>query len=160
MRPICAALLTLMTGGAAYADGTTALFQGNATAIEQTLPDPNDLWVTDNDLTRINGFELKPEGICFEEICIAVKPGHDSLVVERNGGKWVNATELARKLGQAYVVDRETGVWSFGPVPATRNATLGSAIAPDFELEDRYGNRVRLSDFRGKKVLLLTWASW
>ena len=27
-------------------------------------------------------------------------------------------------------------------------------------LEDREGKTVRLQDFRGKKVLLLTWASW
>ena len=32
--------------------------------------------------------------------------------------------------------------------------------APDFELKDQHGKRVRLSQFRGKKVLLVTWASW
>ena len=33
-------------------------------------------------------------------------------------------------------------------------------LAPDFELPARDGRPVRLSDFRAKKVLLLTWASW
>ncbi|MDE5610457.1 MAG: TlpA family protein disulfide reductase, partial [Odoribacter sp.] len=32
--------------------------------------------------------------------------------------------------------------------------------APGFELMDRYGKKVRLSDFRGKYVLLDFWASW
>ena len=32
--------------------------------------------------------------------------------------------------------------------------------APDFTLPDRNGKPVKLSQFRGKKVLLLTWASW
>ena len=31
---------------------------------------------------------------------------------------------------------------------------------PDFALPDRNGKTVRLSDFRGKKVLIVTWASW
>jgi peroxiredoxin len=32
--------------------------------------------------------------------------------------------------------------------------------APDFSLPNMEGELIRLSDFRGKKVLLLTWASW
>jgi len=33
-------------------------------------------------------------------------------------------------------------------------------LAPDFALEDLQGNTVRLSDFRGKKVLVNFWATW
>ncbi|HIA47196.1 MAG TPA: redoxin domain-containing protein [Candidatus Hydrogenedentes bacterium] len=33
-------------------------------------------------------------------------------------------------------------------------------MAPDFEIADRNGKMIRLSDYRGKKVLLVTWASW
>lgn len=162
MRRVLAAtaLLALSSAGAAQADGATALFQGRTTQVEQTLADPNDLWVSPADLARINGFEMKPEGLCYDQICIPVRPGDDSLVLERDGATWVNVTELARKLGQAFVADHDKRVWSFGPVPATMDATLGSAIAPDFEITDRYGKTVKLSDFRGKKVLLLTWASW
>jgi len=32
--------------------------------------------------------------------------------------------------------------------------------APDFALPDPSGRVHRLSDHRGKKVLLVTWASW
>ena len=32
--------------------------------------------------------------------------------------------------------------------------------APDFELESDSGDTVKLSDFHGKKVLVVTWASW
>ena len=34
------------------------------------------------------------------------------------------------------------------------------AVAPDFEMEDEYGNRVKLSDFRGKIVFIDVWATW
>lgn len=157
---LCLAGLALMSAGFAFADGATALFGGKTVAIEQTLPDPNDLWVSPDDLARINGFVVKPEGICFDQICIPVRAGDDSLAAERDGAHWINVTELARKLGQAFVADLDKRVWSFGPVPATMQSTLGSAVAPDFELADRHGKTVKLSDFRGKKVVLVTWASW
>ncbi|NDG42002.1 MAG: TlpA family protein disulfide reductase, partial [Betaproteobacteria bacterium] len=37
---------------------------------------------------------------------------------------------------------------------------LSTLEAPDFELPDLAGQTHRLSDYRGKKVLLATWASW
>lgn len=33
-------------------------------------------------------------------------------------------------------------------------------LAPDFELKDMNGNTVKLSDYRGKKVMLNFWATW
>lgn len=40
------------------------------------------------------------------------------------------------------------------PLPAANR------LAPDFVLKDYEGNDVKLSDFRGKAVLVNTWASW
>ncbi|MYH72143.1 MAG: redoxin domain-containing protein [Acidimicrobiia bacterium] len=37
---------------------------------------------------------------------------------------------------------------------------LESAVAPDFELTDRNGDALKLSDLRGHKVVLFTWSSW
>ena len=158
---LVAAGLMAAVGNAGLAGAATVLFADHAVTVENTLPDPNDLWVTPEDLTRINGFELKPEGACLDEICIPLIQDRDSdSVVTRQGQKWVNVTDLARKLQQAYAFDHETDTWSFGEIPVTRTAFLQSAEAPDFALEDIHGNTVRLSDYRGKKVLLITWASW
>jgi len=33
-------------------------------------------------------------------------------------------------------------------------------LAPDFRLSKLDGSSVRLSDFRGKRVLINSWASW
>ena len=75
---------------AAAAEPVRVLYDDNVVEVERTLPDADDLWVAPEDLPRVNGFELEPEGACLEELCVPV----------------------------------------------------------------------RLSDFRGKKVLVATWASW
>ncbi len=41
-----------------------------------------------------------------------------------------------------------------------RGSFYESRIAPDFAVPDRKGKIVHLSDFRGKKALVFTWASW
>ena len=145
----------------AMAQAVTVLYDDHAIAVERTLADPNDLWVVPEDLPRINGFELKPEGACLDELRVPVLQDRDSdMFVTRRGQPWFNVTELARKLEQAYVVDHDHHVWSFGEVPVTRTSFLNAAIAPDFALPNRAGDLVGLSDFRGKKVFIVTWASW
>jgi len=139
----------------------TVLYKDRVVEVARTLNSPNDLWVVPEDLPRINDFILKPEGACLDELCIPVRQDRESeMFVKRSGQGWFNVTALARRLQQEFAVDREHGVWSFGNIPVSRNAFLQSAVAPDFTLPDRDGKMRRLSDFRGKKVLVITWASW
>ena len=155
-----AAAAVLLPAGAG-AEPVTVLYDDRVAEIERTLPDADDLWVLPADLPRVNGFELKPEGACLDELCVPVRQDRDSeLFVRRGGEGWFNVTGLARKLEQAYAVDHDHRVWSLGQIPVTRTRFLNAALAPDFELPNREGELVRLSDFRGKKVLVVTWASW
>ena len=158
---IGAAAAAVMLPAVAAAEPVTVLFDDRVVEVEQTLPDADDLWVLPADLPRVNGFELKPEGACLDELCVPVRQDRDSeLFVRRGGEGWFNVTGLARKLEQAYAVDHDHRVWSLGQIPVTRTRFLNTAMAPDFELPNREGELVRLSDFRGRKVLVVTWASW
>jgi cytochrome oxidase Cu insertion factor (SCO1/SenC/PrrC family) len=82
------------------------------------------------------------------------------MFVHARGPGLVQRHRAFAELQQAFAVDHEHAVWSFGNIPVTRNAFLQTAMAPDFALPDRDGTLVRLSDFKGKKVLVITWASW
>lgn len=135
----------------------TVLYDGRSVTIDQFTPKPagssDTLWIRKTDLPRINGFELKPEGACRADICIPIPK---SMV----RGAYFNLTAFAGKAGQRVVANPAARVWSFGEIPVVRGAFLESRIAPEFAVPDRTGRLVRLSEFRGKKVLLVTWASW
>lgn len=152
-------LITLMV--AFPVGASTVLYNDNMVDISEVLSDPNDLWVGPVDLTRVNGFVLKPEGACLDDICVPVKQDEDSsLFIKRDQKSWFNVTELARKLDQAYVFDHQAAVWSFGPIPVTRQSFTKQHMAPGFSIANRQGEPVSLSEFKDMKVLLLTWASW
>ena len=163
MRRTCLALTmglaTFAGTSAIWAD--TILVEDRVVEIAQTLADPTDLWVSPTDLTKLNGFVLKPEGACLDEICVPIQQSKDSdIFISRGGQSWVNATELADRIQQPYVADHDAEVWSLGIIPVQRSSFVRDGTAPDFTLPDWQGNDVSLSDFKGKKIMLLTWASW
>ena len=132
------------------------LYNDRSIALDRVETDSTqafELWVRKTDLPRINEFELKPQGACRADVCIPVEK-------KMTRGAFFNLTAFARRVGQAVVADRVARVWSFGEMPLLRGQFIESRVAPDFALPDRSGRPVRLSDFRGRKVLVLTWASW
>ena len=137
------------------------LANDQSTTLNNSIDDPSALWIAEHELPAALGFELKPEGACQGDLCVPIRQDEDNELLKSLAGvKWINASLLASKLDQPVVRDEDSDTWSFGATPATRQSTLESATAPDFEIEDRKGNTIRLSDYRGKKVLLVTWASW
>jgi hypothetical protein len=120
-------------------------------------PDPKGatdrLWIRKRDLPRVNGFTLKPQGACRADLCIPIP----KTMVR---GEYFNLTAFAAKAGQPMVAEPGARVWSFGEMQALGGGLSNSRIAPDVTVPDRLGRPVHLAGFRGKKALVITWASW
>jgi hypothetical protein len=67
---------------------------------------------------------------------------------------------LAAAGDRPLAVDHDEGVAYLGVPAAARAAQLASLEAPDFSLPDLDGRRHSLAEHRGKKVLLVAYASW
>lgn len=115
-------------------------------------PSGTGLWLSAADARRITGWELKPEGMCRGAVCVPLPAS------ARRPGE-VDVAAFWAKLG-APVAGDGGDVWSLGVAPDDRRAALESLEAPDFTLPDLDGRMHSLSDLRGKKTLLVTWASW
>src|SRR5262245_10493158 len=138
------------------ASTATVLYDDRAVTLERARVDaasPSSLWIRASDLPRVNEFELKPQGACRADLCVPIPKTMVS-------GESFDFSAFARLTGQAEVVDSPAAVWSYSEMPVLRGAFLESRAAPDFSVPDRTGRTVRLADFRGKKVLVVTWASW
>jgi hypothetical protein len=150
----------------AFADAPAhpvVIFDGKSTELSAASPftESQDLWVTLSDLTIATGFEVKPQGVCRRELCFPIPPGRSNEFLSRRGTlTWFNLSAFARLLKQPVARDASLNAWYFGPRPAAQNEFLSSLEAPNFTLPDINGKQHSLSDFRGKKVLIVTWASW
>jgi len=113
------------------------------------------LWLSAEDLERVTGFVLKPEGLCKDAICVPVPRG-ESFVKDGS----VEAAAFWRHIGNPVVHDDAGDVWAFGVGAGARTEALEALAAPDFHLPDLDGRMHALSELRGKKVFLATWASW
>ena len=134
-------------------------------ATELSTPSPftqsKELWVTLEELTRATGFVVKPQGVCRSELCFPLpKQRKADFLVQRDKATWFNLSEFARLVKQPVAQDEKLATWCFGPRPDGQNGYLETLEAPNFSLPDKNGRLHSLSDFRGKKVLLITWASW
>jgi hypothetical protein len=136
---------------AAPSQKATILFEDRKIELSQSRVEKNDLWIPAGELPRINEFVVKPQGACRSDVCIP-------LGAELKKRGWLNLSGFTRKVKQ--VIVREGELWSLSEMPLLRTGFLQSRIAPNFSVKDRKGQSVQLSDFRGKKVLLLSWASW
>ena len=120
---------------------------------EHSVAAHDGLWMSPTDAEKATGWTLKPEGMCRADACVslpasALKPNE------------VDLAAFWQKLGGPVIASEQRDVWALGAPADERNAALEGLAAPDFTLPDVDGVPRSLSQLRGKKVFLATWASW
>lgn len=138
----------------------TVVYDDVVTQVNAASEDPAELWISTADLTRATRFELKPQGVCRDELCFPVPKARSQEFVRKNSGVTsFNLLAFAQLVNQPVAHDDALSMWYFG-LRADQRQGLASLQAPTFTLPDMAGKMHSLVDFRGKKVLLVTWASW
>ena len=107
------------------------------------------------DLDHALHWQLKPEGFCQGSTCFPIPDG-DS-VVDDDG---VDLVAFARLLDRPIALDVDERAVYVGMSAGHRAKQLTSLEAPDFTLPGLDGQLHTLSDYRGRKVLLVAYASW
>jgi len=106
-------------------------------------------------LERATGWTLKPEGLCRGALCVPVRPG---AALESADG--VDLAAVAAALGRPLALDPAERAAYLGVGASDRARALAALEAPDFTLPDLDGRLHSLREHRGKKVLLVAYASW
>lgn len=156
-----AILLFCFAAAAFAASETTIIYDGVTSKVTEAVSEADNLWLTLPDLTRTTRFVLKPQGACLDEFCVPIPKAREAEFLRKRGSKQLfNLAELARTMKQPVIRDDANAIWLFGSRPESLMKITETLEAPDFTLPDWKGTLRSLHDFRGKRVLLITWASW
>jgi hypothetical protein len=136
---------------------TTLIYAGRAPYRTTATPEGDDLWLASDELAAATGWALEPQGLCQGDRCVRIPHGREHELVRETR---VNLAALARLLEQPVLRDDAHAVWYVGDAAPARRAATQSLQAPDFTLPDLDGRLHSLADYRGKKVFLVSWASW
>jgi hypothetical protein len=138
----------------------TIVYDDTATDLTSAREDAGQLWITTADLKRATRFEVKPQGVCRDELCFPLPKARQQEFLRKTPPvAWFNITAFAALVHQPVAHDAALATWYFG-LRSDQRQQLSSLQAPGFTLPDLNGNPHRLADFRGKKILHVTRASW
>ena len=101
------------------------------------------------------GWEVHDGLLCSDAMCIPIA---EEGALVRDGA--IDLDAFARALDRPLAVDVEERAACLGASARERAQALASQHAPDFTLPDLAGRSHSLSEHRGKKILLMAWASW
>ena len=120
-------------------------------SVEADVTDDGRVLVAPERLADAIGWELKPEGLCRDGMCVPVAlPGDEP----------PDVAAVAKALGRPVVVDGAAGVVAMALDAEARRQALGALRAPPFTLADLDGAPHALDEWRGRKKLLVAFASW
>ena len=112
-------------------------------------------YVTATDIEKVLGWQVKPEGLCRGDVCIPIDDG----IVSQDDNS-LNLKDVAAIAGRPSLSAPEARIITIGQPHAVRSKALKDRIAPDFTLPDISGADQALSDWAGKKRLLVAFSSW
>jgi peroxiredoxin len=129
------------------------LVDGVAHPVE--IDDEEGLWLGLEDFQAALGWAVKDNTLCRADRCLPLAP-YPGLV--RDGA--IDLARFAALQGMALAEAPAARAVAVAAAPDEQLDALLGQEAPDFALPDLAGITHRLSDYRGRKVLLVTWASW
>lgn len=136
---------------------TTVLTEQGPVDVTAGPGDKGELWLSASDTEAVSGWTMKPEGLCRGEICVPVPDSHSKDYVRDS---LINLAAFWQRMNKPVAHNQNSEVWTFGEAAKERVTKLQSLEAPDFTLPDLADRAHSLSEYRGKKVFLVTWSSW
>src|SRR5215467_15619538 len=107
-------LFLIVIPGAGKESPATIVYDDVATSVAAE-PHPSQLWITTADLTRATRFEVKPQGVCRDELCFPLPKARQAEFLRKQSGKeWFNLTAFADLLHQPVARDAALATWYFG----------------------------------------------
>ncbi|MDA1264952.1 MAG: hypothetical protein O2816_07735 [Planctomycetota bacterium] len=137
----------------------TVLSPSGARVVDVVRDEAERSWVDGRALSALTGLAIKPEGLCSQDACVPW-PRDGVAQRTREGKDEYDLIALLDHVGAPLVRAEKGDVWSIGEPTLVRAALLEDGRAPEVILRDRKDSTWKLSEQRGKKVLLVTWASW
>ena len=113
--------------------------------------------LTGEEFHHLTGWEIKPEGACKDERCVPLSPP----VRDVTGP--LDVAAVADRLGMPVAPDETHGLWAIGPESGGRvldSVRMPRVALPSFDGKSFDGQSFDVATLRGRKVLLLAWASW
>jgi len=115
-------------------------------------------WVTDEPATGQVKYSIDGQNISTTPVDTNLTTFHSITLTNLNSGTTYTFTIISKDAAGNEAASAASR--TFKTVTAIPVAAKEGSRAPDFTLKDLSGNNVKLSDFRGKIVMINFWATW